>query len=85
MAKHTLSTGHKELDKILKDNKIIDQEDQAKIKFIEDTLGLKNQKEIPCAIQSAIQREIDAGIPPSQRTKFWFISCRCKKCNPFTF
>ncbi len=36
-----------------------------------------------CLIDAAIQREIDEGVPPHRRTKAWYISCPCAKCNPY--
>lgn len=87
--KSQLSTGHKELDDILAKNEILDQEDQNKEaikKFISDNIDNEKQgiNEKECLIQRAIQSEIDAGIPLHRRTKFWYISCPCKKCRPFT-
>lgn len=79
-----LSTGHPELDEILKKNNILDQEEQEKIRqkhFLMDLMRKKENKDKKehCAVQEYIKSYTERGLPAPT---YYFISCRCKRCNP---
>lgn len=36
-----------------------------------------------CIIDKMVQDEIDRGVPEWRRTRAFYVSCPCKKCNPY--
>lgn len=93
MKKITLSTGHKELDDILRKNGITDQEEQEKqenekqLKRLQEFLELNSDKEenIGCAHDAYNRQLVREGtaktIAEAARMPRW-LCCRCEKCNP---
>lgn len=88
----TCSTGHKELDDILKKNGIIDQEEQQKkqnqdYQTFNVIIIQKNDHQEICAHESYNESLVRTGQAQNIDHAAMIprmLHCRCKKCNPFT-
>ena len=53
-------------------------------KYLDDVeSAIKKEEERPCLIEAYFRKEAEK--PAQQRVNYCYISCSCKKCNPYHF